>query len=377
MQYLNSTIAIPLSIPRQTQQKNRKVSNAAARIEVQLTMQRKEHLVVMVHGLNGHPSNWSAIQDCLNEKNSTTESTYLYFQSSANRKLNTFGGLRRCADRLSEEIIEQIKNNPSLKEISFLAHSLGGLISRFACGLHYNPKQRTIFKLRPCHFLSIASPHLGCHHDGNNEVPLISWGKKVPLLTPVFRALTPTVVPLIYRQTGRQLFLMDDHHDGMPLLCMLVQDCPEQGYFLSALKEFKTRTCYANVSGDGMVGWANASLRRSSELPQSMNASTNESIKIRSDPLDASLWTDAFLKPMEDVEFSDWSDRDGVVEYMTNQLQSMPWCRIDVKFNGMFLPFLAHTHIQVTRPWIDSKGKPVVQHIVDTFIKLEGLIKES
>lgn len=363
--------------PVYPQQRHLKIGRICSQASGEVLMEdrKREHLVVLVHGLNGHPSNWSIIEESLEEKQTELESSYLYFRSSVNRKFKSFSGLRLCAERLSSEINEQIEANPQLTEISFLAHSMGGLISRFACGLNFDPQKKTIFNLRPRHFLSIASPHLGCHHDGVNEVPLIGWWKKVPLLTPAIKVLTPAVIPVIYRQTGRQLFLMDhpDELDGMPLLCMLTQDHPERGYFLSALKEFQTRTCYANVSGDAMVGWANSSIRRLSELPASMNTTTIDPIKIRADPLEASLWTEAFTKKTEIEELSNFRDRDLVVDFMMKQLQSMPWCRIDVRFHGMLLPFLAHTHIQVTRPWLDSKGKPVVKHIVETFLKLEKM----
>ncbi len=41
-----------------------------------------------------------------------------------------------------------------------------------------------------------------------------------------------------------------------------------QGYFYLALAAFETRTAYANRGGDYNVGWANASLRALSQLPQ-------------------------------------------------------------------------------------------------------------
>jgi hypothetical protein len=44
--------------------------------------------------------------------------------------------------------------------------------------------------------------------------------------------------------------------------------CAPQGWFLSALRAFKTRTAYANASGDHLVGWANSSVRGLEDLPE-------------------------------------------------------------------------------------------------------------
>ena len=47
----------------------------------------------------------------------------------------------------------------------------------------------------------------------------------------------------------------------------MTQDIPGDGYYFSAVKAFITRTAYANIRGDQMVGWANSSLRAPKDLP--------------------------------------------------------------------------------------------------------------
>ena len=47
----------------------------------------------------------------------------------------------------------------------------------------------------------------------------------------------------------------------------MTQDIPGDGYYFSAIKAFITRTAYANIRGDQMVGWANSSLRFLKDLP--------------------------------------------------------------------------------------------------------------
>lgn len=75
-----------------------------------------------------------------------------------------------------------IKRHPSLQKISFVGHSLGGLIARYAIGRLYEqesreelphnsddigdtcpirePKER-IAGLEPVYFITFATPHLG------------------------------------------------------------------------------------------------------------------------------------------------------------------------------------------------------------------------
>nr|CAB3451305.1 unnamed protein product [Digitaria exilis] len=60
------------------------------------------------------------------------------------------------------------------------------------------------------------------------------------------------------------------HHrdDGKsPLLVRMVDDC-DDGKFMSALRSFKRRVAYANVTYDHIVGWSTSSIRLQHELPK-------------------------------------------------------------------------------------------------------------
>lgn len=56
---------------------------------------------------------------------------------------------------------------------------------------------------------------------------------------------------------------------------------------------------------------------------------------------------------------------------MLKRLQSMPWRRIDVSFQGTRMPFLAHNHIQVTRRWLNWYGNAVCQHLAQQLADME------
>ena len=85
-----------------------------------------------------------------------------YARSSFSLKYSTFDGIDACGERLAAEIRVVLAKHPSLREISLFGHSLGGLIARYAAGRLYDPATGLIAGLRPRHYVSIASPHLGC-----------------------------------------------------------------------------------------------------------------------------------------------------------------------------------------------------------------------
>lgn len=74
-----------------------------------------------------------------------------------------------------------------MRKISFVAHSVGGLVARYAIGRLYRPPERecmedsctkeskddssaTICGLEAMNFITVATPHLGSR--GNKQVPI-------------------------------------------------------------------------------------------------------------------------------------------------------------------------------------------------------------
>lgn len=80
------------------------------------------------------------------------------------------------------QVLHVIKQKPSLHKISFVAHSLGGLVARYAIGMLFKPSgmenakdvscleesKGTIGGLEPVNFITVATPHLGSR--GNKQV---------------------------------------------------------------------------------------------------------------------------------------------------------------------------------------------------------------
>ncbi|URD74308.1 Putative serine esterase (DUF676) [Musa troglodytarum] len=57
--------------------------------------------------------------------------------SQCNYSTLTFDGVDVMGERLADEVISIVANNPGLQKISFVGHSLGGLIARYAITLLY------------------------------------------------------------------------------------------------------------------------------------------------------------------------------------------------------------------------------------------------
>ncbi|GLC52657.1 hypothetical protein PLESTB_000654200 [Pleodorina starrii] len=164
------------------------------------------HLIVLANGLFGSPSNWSVICEQLQEH--LDPATVVLHPSKVNRRTDTYDGIDVCGQRLADEIRSVTTAYPSLQRISVIGHSMGGLLLRYAIGVLYNPSTGRVAGLRPSHFITLATPHMGCDADGLAQVPFIGW---VPV-KPVQRMLQVLSIPtasLLFRRTGRQFFMAD------------------------------------------------------------------------------------------------------------------------------------------------------------------------
>ncbi|BDA45665.1 probable lipid droplet phospholipase 1 at N-terminal half [Coccomyxa sp. Obi] len=250
----------------------------------------KTHLALFVNGLNGNDNNWSVV--IANLRKHAAIDNVAILASTANMSLKTYQGIDRCGQRLAEEVAEYVAVHPDLERISLIGHSMGGLIGRYALGKLYDPETELICGLRPTHFVTFATPHLGCDGDRSAaQVPFISWTGDIPLAGRFAeRALAAAARPfssVVMGKSGTQFFLQDAKEGRAPLLERMTQDDPNDGYYLSALKSFVTRTCYANSSGDWLVGWANSSLRKPEELPR-LNSTKGRGV-VSEQPLEAAL----------------------------------------------------------------------------------------
>lgn len=335
------------------------------------------HLIIMVNGLIGSAENWKfAAKQFL--KRYPEEA--IVHCSERNSSMLTFDGVDVMGDRLAEEVISVIKRHPSVQKISFVGHSLGGLVARYAIAklygrdisvelsqgnehcetisdqeCHDKKYEGKIAGLEPINFITSATPHLGSR--GHKQVPMFCG----------FRSLEKAVTHVagVFGKTGKHLLLTDGDNGKPPLLLQMVRDS-EDIKFASALRSFKRRVAYANVRYDQLVGWSTSSLRRRKELPKRRHLSRHEKY-----PHIVNIETAKSASVAEEVpaesKVSSGSTKVDLEEEMIRSLTTMSWDRIDVRFSGPIQKFLAHSTIQVKTYCVNSDGEDVIQHMIDNF----------
>ncbi|XP_027356421.1 uncharacterized protein LOC113865837 isoform X2 [Abrus precatorius] len=349
-----------------------------------------DHLLILVHGIWSSPSDWTYAEAELKEH---LGKDFLIYASSSNAYNKTLTGIDEAGKRLADEVMQLVKKTKSLKKISFLAHSLGGLFARYAIDVLYSTDtyssgqtgdpancmmenlQRTDFSrgmiagLEPVNFITLATPHLGVR--GKKQLPFL-FGISI------LEKLAAPIAPFFVGQTGRQLFLTDGKPEKPPLLLKMASDC-EDGKFISALGAFRCRVVYANVSYDHMVGWRTSSIRREIELGKSPRKSLDGYKHVVDMKYCPPVPHDGPQFPQEAVKAKEIAQNtQNTVEYheiieeeMIRGLQQLGWTKVDVSFHSAVWPFFAHNNIHVKNERLHNAGVGVIAHVVDTLKQQE------
>ncbi|KAM7499502.1 hypothetical protein LguiA_023916 [Lonicera macranthoides] len=334
-----------------------------------------DHLVVMVHGILGRISD--SIQFATDWKFAAEQfvrmlpdKVYVHCSERNVAKLS-LDGVDVMGERLAEEVLELIREKPDLRKISFVAHSVGGLVARYTIGRLYRPPRKenvddlsanaaceeeskgTIGGLLPLNFITVATPHLGSR--GNKQVPFL-FG------VTAFEKAAGLVIHWIFRRTGRHLFLTDGDEGKPPLLKRLVEDSGEC-QFMSALRSFERRVTYSNVGYDHIVGWRTSSIRRNVELPK-WEESVNEKYPHVVFEEHCKAYDAEQLEPIS----KEGDSLDAIEEELVTGLSRVSWEKVDVSFHSSRLRFAAHSVIQVKDHYMHSDGADVIQHMIDHFL---------
>ncbi|KAL9411953.1 hypothetical protein AB3S75_045537 [Citrus x aurantiifolia] len=137
-----------------------------------------DHLVVMVHGILGSATDWKFGAKQFVKGLLCLLIDSLWVGSEHNMSKLTLAGLDVMGQRFTQEVLEVIERKPNLQKISFVAHSVGGLVARYAIGRLYRPSKiengedssadtssensrGTIAGLEAINFITVATPHLG------------------------------------------------------------------------------------------------------------------------------------------------------------------------------------------------------------------------
>lgn len=324
-----------------------------------------DHLVVMVNGILGSQTDWKyAAEKFVKE---LPDKVFVHC-SERNVSMLTLDGVDVMGERLAQEVLQVIQSKPNMRKISFVAHSVGGLVARYAIGRLYRPPEKgnmedsvneeskessipTIGGLEAMNFITVATPHLGSR--GNKQVPFL-FG------VPAFEKVASCVIHLIFRRTGRHLFLTDYDEGKPPLLERMIEDSNDL-YFMSALRAFKRRFAYSNVDYDHIVGWRTSSIRRQSEL-----ANWKDTINEKYPHIVYEEHCKACDAEQCDITEDNSSDK--IEEELVTGLSRVSWEKVDVTFRNSKYRFAAHSVIQVKDQITHIEGADVIQHMIDHFI---------
>ncbi|XP_047977703.1 putative lipase YDL109C [Salvia hispanica] len=335
--------------------------------------QSAAHLIVMVNGIIGSAQDWRYAAKHFVK---AYPSEVVVHCSEANSSMLTLDGVDVMGKRLADEVVSVVGRHPNLEKISFVGHSLGGLIARYAIAVLYQQdltrkeseengehgeeellsksplEEKTrgkIAGLQPINFITSATPHLGAR--GHRQIPVLCG------FTSLEKAAMHTSGVL--RRTGKHLFLRDNDNGKPPLLLQMADDSDDLK-FISALESFKRRVAYANTSFDHIVGWSSSSIRRYSELPKRRNL-----VKIAKYRY---IFAEDTSKSGDNREAKVSRKRiSEMEEVMIQGLTRLSWERIDVDFSTSIQGPLAHTTILVKTYCINSHGTNVIQHMIDNF----------
>lgn len=290
----------------------------------------------------------------------------------------TFDGVDTMGERLAQEVMSVVRRYPGLRKISFVAHSLGGLVARYAIGrlleeqkevptvnekaecvkncLEKQSCEAKIAGLEPMNFITVATPHLGSR--GHKQLPFLCG------LLFLERRASQTA-HLIAGRTGKHLFLTDNDGGKPPLLLRMVYDSDDLK-FMSALCAFKRRVAYANANSDYMVGWRTSSIRRQRELPKSNLLIIDEKYPHIVHAKGGSGTADDIVTNKESSNVG--GQTIDFEEEMVRGLTIVPWERVDVSFQKSKQRYVAHSTIQVKTYWLNSDGCDVIFHMMDNFL---------
>ncbi|KAL8138231.1 hypothetical protein V2J09_004232 [Rumex salicifolius] len=355
-----------------------------------------EHLVVMVNGLMGSAADWQfAAQQFVKR----IPDKVVVHCSGCNCAKLTMDGVDLMGERLADEVLNVVQSMPGLQKISFVSHSLGGLVARYAIGKLYEPPEQSksnpreidcltqsndsemslarIAVLEPMNFITVATPHLGSrgHRQRYAIGMMLTWPWSLIVLPALCGFLflerqASQTAHLVAGRSGKHLFLTDNDDGKQPLLIRMVTDSYDYK-FMSALRSFKRRVTYANTSYDCIlmeavqyvVGWRTSSIRRPHELPA-------VNLYVKNDKYPHIVYIEPESSESSHCQaFSYAQDKNiDIEEEMIRGLRQVPWVRVDVSFHNSSQRFVAHNTIQVNRYWLNSDGVGVISHMIDNFI---------
>ena len=195
-------------------------TNLKQHITIVLTMR---HLIFVQHGMFG----FSYFFDNFKKTMESTIKDSIVFLPSANNFVLSTMGTKRCGTNLANYIENKIKLYPEAETVSYIGHSFGGVLGRYAIGLLHERDPQIFDKIKPLAFVTISTPHLGVTTNESH----VKWALKY-----------------FTGPTGKELILKDSASDlNDPILYEISE---KDSSYMIALDKFKVKMLYGNLYND-------------------------------------------------------------------------------------------------------------------------------
>lgn len=186
------------------------------------------HLFVLLHGFGGNSSHVAALANCLRSR---LGGSALVVCPSSFSILKTYDGIDVCSERVLSELRPLIKSSSTLRTISLIGYSMGGLMARYLAGALY---VESFLGLLPLNLATVACPHLG-----PSLVPRQPG-------EPSDSGIMLSMLRRLGGRSGSQMALSDPEM-LLPLMCH------PRSVFYAGLRAFARRAAYASAAGDNTV----------------------------------------------------------------------------------------------------------------------------
>ncbi|KAF9006091.1 putative serine esterase-domain-containing protein [Cyathus striatus] len=204
------------------------------------------HLLVLIHGMWGHPVHLAELHRIAREtyENPSADGIQLeILLAETNSEESTYDGIDWGGERVAQEVRDKIqeleKDGKQVTRFSVTGYSLGGLVARYLVGVLH--QQGFFADVTPVNFNTIATPHIG--------LP-----RYPSFMSSVFSSLGPKLLS----RTGEQFYCADKWSpNGRPLLIVMAD--PNR-IFYQALSLFKHIRIYANAVNDRTVPYCTAAI---------------------------------------------------------------------------------------------------------------------
>ncbi|TDL21805.1 DUF676-domain-containing protein [Rickenella mellea] len=210
------------------------------------------HLLVLIHGMWGNPTNLAELDRIVTEVHGKREAgtdddgetpQLEVLVAQTNRDESTYDGIDWGGERIAEEVDAKAKEIESsgrkLTKFSVTGYSLGGLLARYLVGILH---QRRFFdEVQPVNFNTFATPHIG----------LLRYPS---FISGVWARFGPTFLS----RTGEQFYGVDHWSaTGRSLLEVLAD---KDRIFYQALCLFPNIAIYANAVNDITVPYCTSGI---------------------------------------------------------------------------------------------------------------------